>query len=395
MPDNGPLAGVRVLDLTQVVSGPVATMLLADFGADVIKVEPPSGEPYRSFGHVVEGAGGTTNLNITRWSRGKRSICLDLKSDEGREALARLIQDADVLVENFRPGVLARLGFDRDRLRELNPALIYSSISGYGHDDLFESPYKRWPAYAVLTEAMGGLMHLAGEEDQPPAWMGFAMADIFAGVLAVCGILVSLRERDRAPGSDGRRVDIAMHDGVLFMNDLALAAHSMLGEVMGRGGYSLQAPWAAYPAQDGYVALAVLTANEWAALCTVIERPDLAADERLATGRGRARLEREVLQPAIGAWTSRRPRTEAAETLIAAGVPAAPVRTAEDVAGCPQTAAREMLVDAEDPAVGTVRVVGNPIKVEGLTEARARRIPALGEHTDEVLSSILDGSFAW
>jgi crotonobetainyl-CoA:carnitine CoA-transferase CaiB-like acyl-CoA transferase len=386
MPDPRPLAGVKILDLTQVVSGPVATMLLADFGADVIKIEPPAGEPYRNFGHPVEGPGGATNLNITRWSRGKRSVCLDLKSDEGRAALARLVEDADVLVENFRPGVLARLGFDRERLRELNPQLIYASISGYGHDDLFPSPYAKWPAYAVLTEAMGGLMHLAGEEDRPPAWMGFAMSDIFAGVLAVCGVVVALRERER--NGEARRVDIAMHDGALFMNDLSIAAYSMLDEVMGRGGYSLQAPWSAYPAQDGYVAIAVLTAVEWEALCSVIGRPDLAAHEDLATGRGRALKERDVLQPAIGAWTGRLDKQSAAEALIAAGVPAAPVRTAQDVFDCPQTAAREMLVEAEDPALGTVKVVGNPIKIEGFTEPQATRIPALGEHTESVLASL-------
>ena len=362
-------------------------MLLADMGADVVKVEPPGGEPYRLFGQPITGeSGATTNLNITRWSRGKRSVVLDLKSDEGRAALTQLVLQSDVLTDNFRPGVLPRLGFSVEHLKELNPRLIYASISGFGHDDLYESPYGGWPAYAILTEAMSGLMHLAGEKNQPPVWMGFAMSDIFAGVLALNGVLIALRDRDRT--GRGRRVDIAMHDGALFMNDLAITACSLLGEVMERGGYSLQAPWSAYPAADGYVALAVLTQYEWDALCAVIGRPDLTQDERLATGRGRAVLERDLLFPAIGAWTGSRRKQQAAEELIAAGVPAAPVRTAEDIMDCSQVAARGMLVVAEDPVVGAVRVVGNPIKVEGFTTPRALRIPALGEHTAEVLAAL-------
>src|ERR1700754_1457664 len=224
-----PLAGLRVIDLTQVVSGAVTTMLMADFGAEVIKVEPIDGEPYRNSGYPLRGEEGETNLNILRYTRGKKSVALDLKATEGKEILRGLLREADVLVENFRPGVLARLGVDRAAIEQINPALVYTTVSGFGHDDLHPSPYRDRPAYAIITEAMSGLTHLAGDGQGPPVWMGFAMADIFAGTLAFSGTLLSLLDRQHG---DRRRVDIAMYDAGLLMNDLAIAAQSVAGETL-------------------------------------------------------------------------------------------------------------------------------------------------------------------
>lgn len=378
------LEGVTVLDLTQIVSGAVTSMMLADFGADVIKIEPVGGEAYREFGRPLHGDGGDTNINIMRFSRGKRSVELNLKSTEGPQILGQLITQSDILVENFRPGVLARLGFDWQRLHELNPRLIYTTVSGFGHDDVLPSPHRDLPAYAIIAEAMGGLTHLAGEADRPPAWMGFAMSDIFTGTCAFAGTLLALRDRERS--GVGTRVDLAMFDTSLLMNDLPLAYQSLVGETMGRGQYLLQSPWGPFETSDGYVIVAVLNANEWAALCKVLDRPDLAADPNLQTGMQRSSAHETVVRPVIEAWTRLRTRDEATKTLQAAGVPSAPVNTAADLLDDPQVVARQMMQTAETPELGQVRLVGNPIKVASSPVGDTiPLIPSSGQHTDQVL----------
>ncbi|MPZ73588.1 MAG: CoA transferase [Nitriliruptorales bacterium] len=383
------LRDVKVVDLTQIVSGAVTTMLLADFGADVVKIEPPDGEPYRSAGHAIQTERGLTNLNIMRFSRGKRSVTLNLKSQGGRDVFEQLLADADVLVENFRAGVLARLGYDAERLRALNPRLVYTTVSGFGHTDLYPSAGTDPPTYAITAEALGGLMHLCGGGgDDPPQWMGFAMTDIFAGTLAFAGTLMALRERDRT--GRGRRVDIAMLDAAAMMNDLSMAMYSVLGEVAGPGQYSLQAPWGPYRTVDGFVAIAVLSPAQWTALCDLVGHPDLATDPRLTTGRDRAKHHDELVRPAIEDWTARQPKAAASDRLLARGIPSAPVNTAADVMNLQRLAERDMFIEVEEPVVGRKRLVGNPIKVEGLANrGESVRIPRLGEHTEEVLSEEL------
>jgi CoA:oxalate CoA-transferase len=382
------LDGLTVVDLTQIVSGAVTTMMLADFGADVIKVEPIGGETYRKAGYELHGPGGSTNLNILRFSRGKRSVELDLKSERGKEILAELITQADVLVENFRPGVLARLGFPWERLHELNPRLVYTSISGFGHDDVLPSPYRDQPAYAIIAEAMAGLTHLAGEADRPPAWMGFAMSDIFSGTCAFAGTLVALKDRDRT--GEGTRVDIGMFDASLLMNDLPLAYQEHLGETMGRGQYALQSPWGPFETSDGYVIIAVLNPREWAALCACIERPDLVEHPDLATGHLRSKAHESLVRPAVEAWTRARTRAEAVAALQAAKVPSAPVNTTADLLEDPQVSAREMRQETHNRELGTIRTVGNPIKVaSSLVGQGPATLPGAGEHTDEVLHARL------
>lgn len=381
------LEGVRVVDLTQIVSGAVTTMLMADFGADIIKLEPLEGEPYRNSGYPLRTAAGETNLNFLRFSRGKRSVAVDLKSPGGKDVLSRLVAQADVLVENFRPGVMQRLGFDHDALRTINPRLIYTSVSGFGHDELYPSPYGDRPAYAIITEAMAGLMYLAGDGKGPPVWMGFAMADIFAGTLAFAGILLALRDRE-ATGR-GRRVDISMYDAALLMNDLPMTAYSVTGEVHGGGQYLLQSPWGPFETTDGYVVIAVLTQPQWEALCDVIGRPDLRDDERLRSGRDRSANHDELVAPAVRAWTAMKSKEECTRLLLELGVPAGPVNTSEEVYASPQASARKMLVDVDDPVMGQVRLVGNPIKMDDAPDPSGSRTPRLGEHTREVLESLL------
>jgi CoA:oxalate CoA-transferase len=385
----GPLHGLVVLDLTQLVSGAVASLLLRDGGARVLKVEPPGGETYRRSGKVLGEGDDRTSLNFLRFSRGKESIVIDLKQAEGNDVLGRLLERADVLIENFRPGVLARLGFPPEEIKRRNPRLVYTTVSGYGHDDLYPSPYRDRPAYALTVEAMAGLTHLAGTPDQPPAWLGFAMADIFAGSLAFSGTLLALGRREQT--GEGGRVDIAMHDGAALMNDLAIATYSATGEVLTRGQYAFQSPWGSYETSDGYVAIAVLTEGQWRAFCGIIGRSDLADDPNLAAGWQRSAEHDALIRPLVSGWTAERTTAECVDLLLAAHVPAAPVNTAAEVVDCPQLRGRNMLVDVDDPVVGRVTVVGNPIKLDG--EGRAPgRIPRLGEHTDEVLREL--GGFA-
>ncbi len=381
-----PLRGIRVLDLTQVVSGAVTTMFMADFGAEVIKVEPIGGEPYRKSGYKISTESGDTNLNILRFSRGKKSIAIDLKSREGKEILCDLIKFSDVLVENFRPGVLARLGFDRARLTELNPSLIYTSVSGFGHDDLLPSPFRDRPAYAIIAEAIAGLTYLAGERDGTPVWMGFAMADIFAGTLAFAGTLLSLMDSERPGG----RVDIGMFDASLLMNDLAIAAYSVVGESLGPGQYLLQSPWGPFETSDGYVVIAVLMNEQWETLCRVIDRPDLSAHPALGSGVDRSRNHDTIVAPAVSEWTRLRTKEECSAILTQAGVPAAPVNTPAEAISSEQTLARNMLVDITNDVAGSARVVGNPIKLDSSREVLADHVPALGEHTVEVLTEHLE-----
>lgn len=381
------LSGIRVVDLTQVVSGALTTMMLADFGAEVIKVEPIGGETYRRFGKPLTGPGGETNLNFMRFSRGKKSIELNLKADEGRDILRGLIAEADILVENFRPGVLGRLGFPPEVLREINPRLVYTTISGFGHDDLLPSPFRDRPAYAIIAESMAGITHLAGDGEGPPVWLGFAMSDIYAGTLAFSGTLVALRERDQT--GVGGRVDISMYDAALLMNDLAMVSELLTGVTMGSGQYSLQSPWGPFEAKDGYVTVAVLNANEWRALCAVVGRPDMAEDPELATGQHRSQKHETHIRPVVEAWMASRTKEQAVEELLAGGVPAAPVQTSRDVASCPHVAAREMLMPAWSNELGEITSLGNPIKMGDPMAKGTPRIPSLGEHTAEILRDLL------
>lgn len=390
MSTGGPLTGIRVLDLTQVVSGPACTMLLADLGAEVIKVErPDGGDPYRQEGRVVSNERGSVAVNFLRLNRNKQSVTINLKDEAGRDLLRRLVARSDVLVENFRPGVLERLGLGWPELRAANPRLVYASISGFGHDDLLPaSPYSSLPAYAIICEAYAGILHLVGEApDRPPHWLGFALADLTAGLMAVIGIFGALRRRDAT--GEGQRVDISMYDAAMFMNDQAITLQSAVGEVMTRGPYTLQAPWGLYPVRDGYVAIAVMGERQWQGLCRAIGREDLAGDPRCASGSLRAEHMDDVIMPVLGPWLLARDRREVTEILQRHDVPSAPVHTAADLFTCGHVEARHMLVPFDHPVAGTVHTVGNPVKISGHQGGRATPPPELGQHTDQVLTGLL------
>jgi formyl-CoA transferase len=386
---SGILAGIRVLDLSQVVSGPSASMVLADLGAEVIKVERPNtGEPYRHEGHVIANDAGAVSVNYLRFNRSKKSLSLDLKKPAGRAVLRRLAQRSDVLLENFRPGVMERLGLGYQDLVAMNPRLIFASISGFGQLDTLPGPHSDLPAYAIIAEGYAGLLDLVGEsEDRPPHWLGFALADLAAGLFGLAGILGALFARERT--GRGARLDVAMYDAALFMNEQAICLYSTTGHLTHRGPYRYQAPWGIFGVRDGYVSLAVMGTEQWAALCDVAELPDLRDDARCATGELRAKHMPDFIEPRLSSWLMSHTRDEVVTALQHVGVPCGPVNTAADIFNSPHVAARRMLIDVKHPVAGNVTTVGNPIKFLGDSEIDADAPAALGADTDAILRDLL------
>lgn len=384
-----PLEGLRILAVEQVQVGPLGSMLLADLGAEVVKVERPGvGELARAVNRFPLGPNGEpVPFTIVRLNRNKKSITLDLKHERGKAVFRELVAVADAVWENFAPGTMDALGLGWAHLREINPALIYVSISGFGHRDVLPGPYADRPAYDQVIQAMSGLMYMPGKPGDPPIPLGFPAADMVPAVFAVAGLLAALYERQRT--GRGRHVDIAMYDCMLMANERALGLLGILGRAPARGQGDTSAQLGVFAAGDGYVAIGIVTQAVWPAFCRALGREDLLADERVRTPEGRSRHVEEVLRPAIEGWARDRTREQVVEALLAAGVACGPVRRVEEVYACPQTAARQMLLEMEHPVAGTVRVAGNPLKMSDMEPVVARRPPELGEHTDEVLAGWL------
>ncbi|MHB8499730.1 MAG: CaiB/BaiF CoA transferase family protein [Candidatus Acidiferrales bacterium] len=380
-----PLQDLVVLDLTQFGAGPYCTMFLADFGAEVIKIEPPDrGEAYRHEGPRLPGAvpphdGGY----FLRFNRNKQSVCLDLRHPDGRRVFEQLCRRADVLVENFKPESMGRLGLSYEHLAAINPRLVYASISGFGHADLLPSPLSKWPAFAVVAEAVGGVMDRIGDVTCEPHWSGVSLGDLYAGLLAFGGVLAAVHHR--LSTGCGQHVDVAMADGMASLNERAIFLYNLLGEVLPRGSESHLAPFGAFLAEDGYVAIGVIGNAVFKRFCAAIGRPDLAEDPRLSDGELRAKHVGSLIRPAIAAWLKGKTKSEAAELLVAYDVPAAPVLDAKEVAESPHMEARHMLVEFDWPGSGRQRVVGNPIKLGADLDPPVIRPPLLGEHTDDIL----------
>jgi crotonobetainyl-CoA:carnitine CoA-transferase CaiB-like acyl-CoA transferase len=374
-----PLHGVTVIDFTRVLAGPLCTMLLGDMGAEVIKIEDPRhGDDTRAWAPFV-GGWSTYFLSV---NRNKKSVALDLKSDEGRALLTDLIRSADVLVENFRPGTLDRLGFGPDQARAINPRLIYCSISGYGAT----GPRRDEPGYDMVIQGESGLMDVTGFPETGPTKVGVAITDCFAALYAVQGIL--LAHITRARTGQGQFLDIALLDSAVSVLGLPIGIVGATGKSPGRLGneHPSLAPYEPYPARDGFVVVAVANPRLWSRFCAAIGAEALEHDPRFATNS--ARLEhRSALNDAIREAFATQTVDALIERLTAAGVPCGRVRTIEDVLADPQLAAREMLLDmptGERP----VKVPGNPIKLSGLPALASAPPPALGEHTDAVRDAL-------
>ncbi len=383
------LSHLRVLDLTRVLAGPWSTQLLADLGAEVVKVERPgSGDDTRAWGppYLKDAAGQDTTeaAYYLAANRGKRSITLDLASAAGQRIARALAQQADVLVENYKVGQLARYGLDYATLSALNPRLVYCSITGFGQT----GPYKDRAGYDFIIQGMGGFMSITGERDDLPGGgpqkAGVAVSDLMTGMYATVGILAAINERERT--GRGRHIDMALFDTMVSMLANMNMNYLVTGRAPGRAGNAHQniVPYQVFAASDGHVIVAVGNDGQYAKFCAVAGRPDLAADPRFAKNADRVR-NRKLLVPLLEAVVRERPMAFWAEQLEAAGVPCGPINSIAQALADPQIVARGVQVTRPHPTAGTVPLVASPIVVDGQRMAADRAPPLLGEHSREVL----------
>ncbi len=378
---HGPLTDLLVLDVTRVLAGPFAGMLLADLGAQVIKVELPGrGDDAREFGPFANGVSGY----FASVNRGKRSITLNLKSSEGKAIFLRLAEKADVLIENYRPGVMERLGLDYESLRPTNPRLIYAAVSGFGQS----GPYSHRPAYDAVIQGMSGLMSITGDEDGLPARVGVSIGDLSAAAFAVIGVLAALHQRDRT--GTGQMVDVAMLDSLIALLENAISRYSITGEVPGRLGtrHPSITPFQAFDTADGQVVVAIGNDQLFSSFCRLVGEEQLATDPRFCSNSLRTGNHAD-LQEEMGAIIRRRPTAWWLEHLEREGIPSGPINTVADMAHDPQVNAREMIQEVMDPVAGLMHMAGIPIKLSDTPGAVVGPAPALGQHTEEVLGELL------
>ncbi len=383
---SGALQGVRVLDLTQMMAGPFCTMLLADQGADVIKIEPPEGEGTRVYGpHFADDAERHYGGYFQSINRNKRSICLDLKSEGGKQAFRKLAEGADVVMENFRAGVMDRLGLGYESLAAINPRLVYGAIRGFGDPRTGVSPYQDWPAYDIVAQAMGGIMQLTGEADGPPTKIGPGVGDTIPAMLSAIGVLSAVIHA-RATGQ-GQFVDVAMVDGIFAICERAAMLASYTGAVAGRDGnhHPLFAPFGTFPCADGWVAVGCPKDHFWVLLTEIMEQPELGHDPRYALNAERTKRQAEVIA-LVTAWTLPRTKMELS-ALIGGRVPFGPVNTVGDLFADPHLAARGMLAEVGHAGSShTATIANTPIRMTATQGGATARAPKAGEHTDMLLA---------
>jgi len=379
----GPLSGLLVVDLTRVLAGPFCTMLLADLGARVIKVEAPGrGDDARQIGPFVDGR----SAYFASLNRGKESIALDLKGAADRGVFEKLLARADLLVENFRPGVLARLGYGWPELHARFPRLLLASVSGFGQT----GPYAGRPAYDLVVQAMGGIMSLTGHPGGAPTRVGTSTGDITAGLFAAVGIQAALLERERT--GEARHVDVAMLDCQVATLENAIARHQATGEVPGPLGsrHPSIAPFEALATRDGWLVVAAGNDALFTRLCESLGRPELARDARFRSNVDRVRNV-EALRCLLEAALARRDTTEWLDALGAAGIPCGPINDVAALLVDPQLAARNMLVAVDDPETGRLVLAGNPVKLSGLEDPGSRApAPPLDAHREQILAELAE-----
>jgi CoA:oxalate CoA-transferase len=372
-----PLSGIRVIDLTRVLSGPFSTMLLADMGADVVKVETPAGDTVRGQGAMVAGL----SWYFASFNRNKRSLVLDLRTEEGKAVLARLLQSADVLAENFRPGVLADMGFTDQRLTALNPRLIVASINGYGST----GPYADRPSFDFIAQAMSGFMATTGEPDGDPTRAGAPITDLVAGLYCAFGVVAALRARELT--GRGQRVEAAMVNGTVSMLAYLASEYFATGRAPQRTGndHPIAAPYGLFRARDGAIAVAPATPEilrrfmKELGLADVLDRPEMVTAEL-------RRAARPELNALVNGQLSTNTQEHWVARLNAAGVPCGKVLSVAEVFEDPQVQAQEMVIEVDHGARGIVRMVGFPVKLSETPACLRHAAPELGAHTDAVLA---------
>lgn len=377
----GPLNDIRVLDLTRVLAGPYATMVLRDLGAEVIKIERPlTGDEARGVGPFKDGV----SLYFMSINRGKKSLTLNLQSERGKEIFIELMKKSDVLIENFRPGTMKRLGLDYDNLKEYHPQIIYAACSGFGQT----GPYSTRGAYDMIIQGMGGIMSITGEPDRTPVRVGASIADITAALFTVVGILSALHHREQT--GEGQFVDVAMLDCQAAILENAIARYFSTGVIPQPLGtrHPSFTPFEAFETQDGYVVLAIGNNELWAKFCNAVGQPQLISDDRFKTNARRTENYNE-LHPILARTMKRRSTSQWIADMEEIGVPCGPINTVDKVIEEPQIRAREMIVEVEHATAGKIQMAGIPIKLSATPGRVDSSAPDLGEHNDEVLSELL------
>lgn len=376
------LEDVRVIDLGHVLAAPTAAMILADLGADVIHLEPPHGDDARHFGPFRDGCSGY----FASINRNKRSAVVDLKTEGGAQVLRDLIQVSDVVLENYRPGTLARLGFSYEAMSAINPRIIYASITGFGHDALPE--YADKPAYDMVAQAFSGLMSITGPEGGPPVRVGTSVGDITAGHQCAIAILAALWYRERT--GRGQVVDMSMVDGLVYILENAIVRYTLSEDIPSPLGtrHPTVTPFRAYPTADSWIVIAIGNDALWQAFCGAIERPDLAADPRFQTNALRTE-HHEALDVLLEPVTQGRTTQEWAALLEAHRLPRSPIQTVDQVVRDPNIRHRGMVAQVDGPGIGPIEIVGSPFHLSETPGTVRTPAPALGEHTVEVLREVL------
>ena len=383
----GALRDLRIIDLTQMLAGPYGTMMLADHGAVVIKIEPPDGDMTRRAGPFREDdAEKVLGGYFQSIDRNKLSVCLDLKGETGRAALKALVRDADAVTENFRAGVMERLGLGYEVLRDINPRLVYGALRGFGDARTGASPYVDWPAFDVVAQAMGGVMAITGPDAATPTKVGPGIGDIVPGMMLAFGVLAAIHHARRT--GEGQFVDVSMVDAVLAVCERTVWQRSVQGLTPGPEGnhHPFLCPFGMFPAADGFITVAAQQDNFFTILCEAIGAEAILADPRFARHAGRSQNRLAAIE-ALSGYTRRLTKAELMARL-GGRIPFGPVMNIAEIAQDPHFAAREMIVDVEQPGSTPIRIAGVPIKMTRTPGGVHRRAPLLGEHTRSQLQAI-------
>ena len=376
----GPLKGLKVLDLSRVLAGPYCTMMLADFGADVIKIEPPVGDDSRAFGPFV----GKESAYFMSLNRNKRSMVLDFKNQKHIDVFKEMVAKADVVVENYRPGTMEKFGLSYDVLKEINPKIIYAACSGFGRT----GPYALKPAYDIIVQAMGGIMSITGEGKDSPTRVGASVGDVIAGMFTAYGVMMALYHREKT--GKGQLVDVAMLDCQVAVLENAIARYVTSGEVpvpLGNRHPSIT-PFSAFTAKDGQVIVGAGNDRLWTKLCNVLNMPELLSDERFKNNGERTKHFHE-LHAIMNSVLVNKTIDEWIVVLEEAGIPCAPINNIERILKDPQVKARDMIVEVEHPIAGHLKMPGVPVKLSETPGAIHTHAPLLGHDVNAILQELM------